>query len=86
VSPSEGKGAPSLLGICGVEHYWLCDRCSHVFTLALEENRGVVLKLLYPELWGAEEPKELTDLEVQTLSITTFRKFLKTIFFSIQFA
>ena len=54
------KGAPSLLGISGVEHFWLCDRCSHVFTLAFEENQGVVLKLLYPALLAAERPKQLT--------------------------
>jgi hypothetical protein len=54
------KGAPSLLGISGVEHFWLCDRCSHVFTLAFEENQGVVLKLLYPALLAAEHPKQLT--------------------------
>jgi hypothetical protein len=58
-SPSRGKGAPSLLGIPGVEHYWLCERCSHVYTLAFEENQGVVLKLLRPELLVAESPKQL---------------------------
>ncbi len=47
-SHSSDKGAPSLLGIPRVEHYWLCERCSHVFTLAFEENQGVMLKLLYP--------------------------------------
>jgi hypothetical protein len=54
------EGAPSLLGISGVEHFWLCDRCSHVFTLAFEENQGVILKLLYPALLAAEHPKQLT--------------------------
>ena len=56
---SENRGAPSLLGISGVEHFWLCDRCSHVFTLVFEEHQGVVLKVLYPELLAAEQPKEL---------------------------
>jgi len=60
VSHSKDKGAPSLLGIPGVEHYWLCEHCSHVFTLAFEENQGVMLKLLYPELLAAECPKQLT--------------------------
>ena len=60
-SHSEGKGAPSLLGISGVEHFWLCDRCSHIFTLAFEEPQGVILKLLYPELLAAEHPKLLTS-------------------------
>jgi hypothetical protein len=54
------KGAPSLLGISGVEHFWLCDRCSHLFTLVFEEDEGVVLKVLYPALSAAEQPKELT--------------------------
>jgi hypothetical protein len=58
---SEDKGAPSLLGISGVEHFWLCDRCSHIFTLAFEENQGVILKLLYPALLAAEHPKQLTS-------------------------
>jgi hypothetical protein len=60
-SHSEGKGSPSLLGISGVEHFWLCDRCSHIFTLAFEENQGVILKLLYPALLAAEHPKQLTS-------------------------
>jgi hypothetical protein len=60
-SHSEDKGAPSLLGISGVEHFWLCDRCSHIFTLAFEENQGVILKLLYPALLAAEHPKQLTS-------------------------
>jgi len=60
-SQPENKGAPLLLGISGVEHFWLCDRCSHFFTLSFEENQGVVLKLLYPVLLAAEIPKQLTS-------------------------
>jgi hypothetical protein len=59
-SRSEDKGAPTILGIPEVEHYWLCERCSHVFTLAFEEDQGVILKLLWPELLAAECPKQLT--------------------------
>jgi hypothetical protein len=59
-SHSDDKGAPTLLGIPGVEHYWLCERCSHVFTLTFEEGQGVTLKLLWPELLVAECPKQLT--------------------------
>jgi len=58
-SSSGNNQAPSPLGISGVEHFWLCDRCSHVFTLAFEEGQGVLLKLLYPELLAAENPKQL---------------------------
>lgn len=38
----------------GVKHYWLCERCSHVFTLVYEEELGVVLKVLWPELEASE--------------------------------
>ncbi len=31
-------------GSHGVRHYWLCERCSHVFTLAHDEGYGVVLR------------------------------------------
>jgi|SRR5579872_3697828 len=60
VTGSAGNNqAPSPLGIHGVEHFWLCERCSHVFTLAFEDGQGVILKLLYPELMAAEHPKHL---------------------------
>jgi hypothetical protein len=57
---SEDKSAPSLLGIPGVEHYWLCEHCSHIYTLAFEDDKGVRLKLLWPELLVDECPKQLT--------------------------
>lgn len=61
VSASESDStADSPGGIHGVRHYWLCERCSHAFTLVYEEGYGVVLKLLWPELPVAEANKELT--------------------------
>jgi hypothetical protein len=48
------------LGIHGVRHYWLCERCSHVFTLAYEEGCGVVLKTLWSELPATEAHNELS--------------------------
>jgi hypothetical protein len=46
VGPSgEGKCA----GNC-VKHFWLCEACCNVFTLAHTEPEGVVLKLLWSEL------------------------------------
>jgi hypothetical protein len=30
----------------GVEHFWLCDYCSHLFTLVYDAQSGVVLRLL----------------------------------------
>ncbi len=52
--------ADSPRGIHGVRHYWLCERCSHVFTLVHEEGYGAMLKLLWPELPVAEAHKELS--------------------------
>jgi len=47
-------------GIHGMRHYWLCERCSHVFTLVYAEGCGVVLKLLWQELSASEAHKELS--------------------------
>ncbi|MGC1674327.1 MAG: hypothetical protein WA690_15135 [Candidatus Acidiferrales bacterium] len=42
----------------GVRHFWLCERCSHVFTLVHNPQHGIVLQLLWPELPLAESHKE----------------------------
>lgn len=47
-------------GIHGVRHYWLCERCSQIFTLVYDEEYGVVLKVLWPELAAAETHNELS--------------------------
>jgi len=47
-------------GIHGVRHYWLCERCSHSFTLAHEEGFGVTLSLLWPELSLLDDHKEVS--------------------------
>jgi hypothetical protein len=46
--------------IHGLRHYWLCELCSHVFTLVYQEEYGVVLKVLWPELPVVETHKELS--------------------------
>ena len=58
VPASESNSTPDTpCGIHGVRHYWLCERCSHVFTLAYEEGYGVVLKhrLWLPAGLGQQE-------------------------------
>jgi hypothetical protein len=50
----------SPVGIHSVRHYWLCERCCHVFTLVYEDACGVVLKLLWTELSASEAHKELS--------------------------
>jgi hypothetical protein len=47
-------------GIHGVRHYWLCERCSRVFTLVYDEEYGVTLKLIWPELAAGETDHELS--------------------------
>ena len=47
-------------GIHGVRHYWLCERCSHVFTLVYEEEYGVMLKVLWPELPVSEATEKFS--------------------------
>ena len=42
-----------------VKHYWLCEHCSHVYTLVYDENQGVLLKLLWSALLAEEPAKQL---------------------------
>lgn len=48
----------STIGRHDIKHYWLCERCSRVFTLVEGAGYGVVLKLLWPELPAAAAHKE----------------------------
>jgi len=48
-------------GIHGVKHYWLCERCSQMFTLVYDEQCGVVLKALWPQLPRAEESSKVNS-------------------------
>jgi hypothetical protein len=61
-APASGSNstADSPGGIHGVRHYWLCERCSQVFTLHYEEGYGVMLKVLWPELAARETHNELS--------------------------
>jgi hypothetical protein len=43
----------------GVKHFWLCERCSHRYTLVYGEAVGVVLKFSSAALPVIEEQKEL---------------------------
>jgi len=61
VSANESNSATdSPRGIHGVRHYWLCERCSNVFTLVYKEGCGVVLKLLWQEFPVLEAHKEMS--------------------------
>lgn len=43
----------------GVKHFWLCEHCSHVFTLVHDAQHGVVLTLRWLEFPLTEARKEL---------------------------
>jgi hypothetical protein len=57
ISAPDSNAAPGTGAIHGAKHYWLCEPCSHVFTLIYEEPLGVMVKLLWPELPGAAREK-----------------------------
>ena len=42
-----------------VEHFWLCERCSKIYTLGYEPDQGVMIRLLWPELPAADEHMRL---------------------------
>src|SRR5215467_5088242 len=49
-SRNEGSSVPdSQRETHAVKHYWLCERCSQMFTLLYDAQYGVVLKALCPE-------------------------------------
>lgn len=47
------------VGIQGVRHFWLCERCAHIFTLGYKENSGVMLRVR-PELADPDIENALT--------------------------
>lgn len=42
-----------------VEHFWLCERCSQIFTLEYKQREGVLIRLLWPQLPAAENEMHL---------------------------
>jgi hypothetical protein len=40
-------------------HYWLCERCSNVYTLHFDPRRGVTIVPLWPALPAAENHMHL---------------------------
>lgn len=61
VRDSGHQGSDSPNNVHGVTHFWLCERCSHVFTLVCDGESGVIVKLLLPELPLTEACKQLPD-------------------------
>lgn len=61
VARGKDSSAPDSAGESqGVKHYWLCERCSQAFTLVYDEQYGVVLRTLWPELPVTEASKKVS--------------------------
>ena len=58
IAPTDGKDA-SASGSHPIGHFWLCERCSNVYTLHYEPGRGVVILSLWPELPAAKNNMHL---------------------------
>jgi hypothetical protein len=58
VVPADENGAPSR-NVHHAEHFWLCERCGQIYTLGYEPGRGVLLRLLWPELPETESNLQL---------------------------
>jgi hypothetical protein len=42
-----------------VEHFWLCERCSRIYTLDHDPDKGVLMRMLWPELPEAKDEMRL---------------------------
>lgn len=49
----DAAGSPAN-GSHGAGHYWLCERCSNIYTLRSDPVRGIAIVPLWPELPAAE--------------------------------
>ena len=58
VAPMGGKDTCAS-GSHSIGHFWLCERCSNVYTLHYEPDRGVVILPLWPELPAAKNNMHL---------------------------
>jgi hypothetical protein len=42
-----------------MEHFWLCERCSNLYTLKYQPGQGVKILSLWPQLPAAENNMHL---------------------------
>lgn len=58
-SASAGENGALAGGSHAIGHFWLCERCSNIYTLQYEPGRGVVIFPLWPALPAAENHMHL---------------------------
>jgi len=61
LAPPNGREA-NVVGPHPIGHFWLCERCSNVYTLHYQHGRGVVILPLWPELPPAKSNMHLPAL------------------------
>jgi hypothetical protein len=57
-APLDGRPA-SASASHPIGHFWLCERCSNVYTLQYKPGRGVMILPLWPELPSAKNDMHL---------------------------
>jgi hypothetical protein len=58
LTPNNGNNAGAN-GSHPIGHFWLCERCSNIYTLHLQPGRGVVILSLWPQLAAAKNKMHL---------------------------
>jgi|SRR6185437_1979441 hypothetical protein len=61
IEPSGGKAELSANSAQSqlVKHFWLCEKCSSLYTLTYDPEQGVSIRALWPLLPAAKELQEL---------------------------
>lgn len=54
-----GEADSNASGSHPIGHFWLCERCSNIYTLQYEPGRGVTILPLWPELPAAKNNMHL---------------------------
>jgi hypothetical protein len=57
-APTDGQAASAKFSQ-PIGHFWLCERCSNIYTLQYQPGRGVAILPLWPELPAAENNMHL---------------------------
>jgi len=56
----QGGGEESAVSVThSIGHFWLCERCSNIYTLQYEPGRGVAILPLWPQLPAAKNEMHL---------------------------
>lgn len=57
---SLGENSGALSHSHEIGHFWLCEKCSNIYTLQFKSGHGVVIRPLWPELPAAGNSMRLS--------------------------